>query len=95
MKVSELRALFEAQAKDVGEIKVSADQTATNVDKVASEVQKVLDSLGDVDIPADAEAALESLKGSLAGAKASVSSLQTKVKAVDDKIPDPTEPITT
>lgn len=74
MKVSEVEA-FVKQVDD------GVQAMSTEVSKIAIEVQALKDSLGDVEIPAGAQTALDNLS-------THATAVATALKAVDDIIPD-------
>lgn len=81
MKVSEVAGF-------VTNVSGKIDVISTEVTKVAAEIQALKDSLENVDLPPEAEAALTNLS-------ARSDALATAVKAADDIIPDnPTAPPT-
>lgn len=74
MKVSEVAAFVSSVDAAVGAMGVE-------VEKIGTEVQALKDSLADVEIPAEAKAALDSLSSR-------VTTVTDALKKVDDIIPD-------
>lgn len=89
MKYPELKPIIESVNATLVEIRTDNTRISTQLDKVAAEVQTLIDAgTANPDVPADVAASIARLGELVPGLKSDQAAVAAKVTAVDEKLPD-------